>query len=63
MASKDKSVQIYPKRRETDAARLARALLHLIDRLSPSDRARFAAEGQRVLKDIKAQERSKGSAV
>lgn len=62
MAKKDKTVQIYPKRREIDPARMADALLHLVDRLSPEDKARFASEGKRIMKEIEAPPKAKGSA-
>lgn len=63
MAKKPKEVRIYPTRREIpDSERLARALLRLVDRLSMRDKDRFVAEGERILKEIDAPTKPKGSA-
>ncbi len=57
----EQRIRIIPKRRkEIDTARLAEALLDLIDHLSPKEKARLAAEGERVLREVKA--RPKGTA-
>ena len=55
-------IRIIPKRREVDVARLAEALLDLIDQLSPEDRTRFLTEGTRLLDEVKGGDRPKGSA-
>jgi hypothetical protein len=55
-------IRIIPKRREVDAARLAEALLDLVDHLSPEDKARYLVEGKPVLDEIKGGDRPKGSA-
>ena len=55
-------IRIIPKRQAVDPARLAQALLDLVDHLSPADQARFLAEGRRILGEIKGGDRPKGSA-
>jgi hypothetical protein len=56
-------IRIIPKHREEiDTARLAEALLDLIDHLTPKERARLAAEGDRILKKTAGMSKPKGSA-
>lgn len=62
MAKKNKEVRIYPQRREPDAARLAQALLHLVDHIPPRERDKFAAHGERLLEEMKPAPKAKGSA-
>jgi len=50
----NKQIWILPQRRHVvDAQRLTTALLDLVDNLSAEDRARFVAQGERVLKEVK----------
>lgn len=57
----DSQIRIIPKRREAVGADcLAAALLDLVEHLSAKDRRKFIAEGDRVLKELKA--KPKGSA-
>ncbi len=59
----DNQIRIFPKLREAvDDDRLAKALLDLVDHLSPEDKRLIAAEGERVLKEVKGQQKLKGSA-
>jgi hypothetical protein len=62
MANKTRSVQIYPARRELEASRLAQALLHLVEHLSPKDKAHFVFEGERIVEGLKASRKTKGTA-
>jgi len=51
----DVKVRVIPKLRQAvDAERLAAALLDFVDQLSNEDREKFIAEGERVLRKVKA---------
>lgn len=59
----EKEIRIFPRLREAvDDERLAAALLDLVDHLSGEDRRDLIAEGERVLKEVKGDGKSKGSA-
>jgi hypothetical protein len=58
----DKQIRIFPTRREVDTDRLAMALLDLVAKLSPEDKARYQAEGDKVMKKLGLGATQKGSA-
>lgn len=62
MTKKNQQVQIYPKRRDVEAARFAQALLRLVDHLTTRERDKFASVGEQILKVPATPRQSKESA-
>lgn len=49
----DKEIRIYPERREEiDAERIARALLSLIERLTPDQKEVYLKEGETIMRQL-----------
>jgi len=56
-------VRIYPElREEFDAEKIARALLSLIEKLTPEQRAEYEKDGEVVMKQLRMTVPGKGSA-
>lgn len=56
-------VRIYPELlEEFDAEKIARALLSLIEKLTPEQRAEYEKEGEKVMKQLRMTVPGKGSA-
>ena len=49
----EKEIRIYPEQRdEVDAERIARALLALIERLTPDQKEVYLKEGERIIHQL-----------
>jgi hypothetical protein len=48
----EKKIRIIPKRRDLDLDKLAKALLDLVDTLTPEQLEYFAADGEQLLKSL-----------
>jgi hypothetical protein len=58
----NKQIRIHPTRREVDTERLAMALLDLVAKLSPEDKGRYLAEGDKAMKELGLGVKQKGPA-